>query len=1411
MNCNLARDISRVAAVHIEWHNEENYPNCFILTFSFEMLNKRLGLEPSAMDHFHSTRRAASHGALDKSYTADTSHLHRRPFLRHPLRSVSENVSLLVSPGPLESMLKTTTETGDLGLFSIRPVRSSISIPSPSRRRPSFGDPAYRRPPNSERMLHRSSSFKADRIWLPSYRNTNSEIISMYGSDSMRSAASSFMLPFDDRARRSYSMTTCSSRPLTNQKSTGTMQSHQGDGVLQRPRSPFPYPTRLKRPGRTVHGSYKPTYPQHNSRPLPRARFDNNKPSEYSSGCNMSPVSPAAWGNIYLPRLNSSASEDSLRTSGLTSIVNMYQHSTCGSLSRKASLMTKSPGAFYYDYSEAFDCPSEERPPMPDFPAHISARARSLSQQINEAAAGFQSSGRYDAVPTPVPSIVSEPYTPRSSIMEAEQSEDATDEGHLLQSQRMEARPQHSLFPSPLMFSGDEAADGRLPPTSTSQPSTAVSPGNDEGVWSIDDHRQELRRKHTMACIVSGSFELSPEKFAPSLPASYRRHDSSSSVQKGQNRRSRFYSVEPRLSDFSSLVEYLDKKKNPTSHPDFTNSSQERGGSNSTFPDSSGQFQDESQAWNLPLTGVLSLNEADGEVCPGSVNTPCFRGHKRNFAVPRIHTGNLLTTPERELGSVVDRSKTPMLAPQPISPARQLRLQNSVPQLMKALPPLPGGSSNSESCIDNNSVDECKYIGSKEPDGPGKWWSKSIPKSHRPWTIKFANLFRYAERNALFLASEMLGLHGRARESRVRWANSALAEPASHYSTKLAIDLSAVIDGESIKSVARYDQEKKRQLCDSPSLHAQKRIRLRDLDSRVSSLEDIISMPCRLDTEEQEDIVTRARDQISHEIDQALVACYDSAEYHDEMNNGLKVMEEIMTTDMPELRSEAVKIRREMVRIRKDIVQLRELQEDFGLDAAEREIDMAGTRKVLQKILEGIQKQGQMQIQEEIQKQGQVPQKMLDEIQKTGQEVQQKMLEEIQKQGLVQQKILEEMQKQRLVQQKMLEEMQKQGQVPQMVDPPAAAWGGAAYNGDGLRPYSVLLSLITMPAGLSERAMGFSSIDLSNITMLKPTMEHPEIPCNRQNRAGREVGDDKYMIGNAMADNRKLQTLEQQIPTSAEPTSPFVFCNQGPVAGEIALHDDNLDMQSQQHRNTQPEYGKLKLKVFRGALTRLDGDFGGPRRNTVSKPPNAWNDGLPGPEPWVRISLDGGTRDPVRMDSCMESRMEKGRNEMFGVMSVFASRPEPSTLVPPLLASHSGRSLRIDRRASHGTNGPTGATSPTSIADASSSLSIDSCVSNMSPRGLRKRLSNLRILLTERFQGGSFSAADLDLAEGKAEVAEGDDGDEERSEAGTSDMGHGDVDVPRHQGRGFRAHMSKWIKPGRQTIMGACGGSAKRG
>lgn len=167
-------------------------------------------------------------------------------------------------------MLRTTTETGDIGLFSIRPVRSISTLnipgpPTPSRHgqtksassTPRFTAPRRARTPLSNIVPTRpstsnsfdtQSSLRDDRRYLPSYRDTASEIISMYASDSQRSAHSPFTPTYHDD-QRSFSMTSCSSRALPNKSSNGTMHSQASGPALQRPRSPFPYPTRLKRPG----------------------------------------------------------------------------------------------------------------------------------------------------------------------------------------------------------------------------------------------------------------------------------------------------------------------------------------------------------------------------------------------------------------------------------------------------------------------------------------------------------------------------------------------------------------------------------------------------------------------------------------------------------------------------------------------------------------------------------------------------------------------------------------------------------------------------------------------------------------------------------------------------------------------------------------------------------------------------------------------------------------------------------------------------------------------------------------------------------------------------------------------------------------------------------------------------------
>lgn len=133
-------------------------------------------------------------------------------------------------------------------MFSIGPALPKVSSATyhhGARQRRRLDETHWQRP---SRPTVAHEGYRDDRKRLPSYRDTASEIISLYGSDTQRSYSRSFSPSIDD-SRRSYSLTTCSSQPLPSHKSFATLQSHPGVSESDRSRSPFPYPTRLKRPG----------------------------------------------------------------------------------------------------------------------------------------------------------------------------------------------------------------------------------------------------------------------------------------------------------------------------------------------------------------------------------------------------------------------------------------------------------------------------------------------------------------------------------------------------------------------------------------------------------------------------------------------------------------------------------------------------------------------------------------------------------------------------------------------------------------------------------------------------------------------------------------------------------------------------------------------------------------------------------------------------------------------------------------------------------------------------------------------------------------------------------------------------------------------------------------------------------
>ena len=159
--------------------------------------------------------------------------------------SADENRLSPAMPKGLGGMLKTTTETGDIGLFSIKPSRVQLPVNNPRRICGPYNDDGMQKPRQFQPYGVPSID---DRRRLPSYaRDASSEVISMYETASQKSGGR----VFDDPDYHSYSMTqTYSSYSLSNHRSYASLRSQPDPGgLLQRPRSPFAYPTRLKRPG----------------------------------------------------------------------------------------------------------------------------------------------------------------------------------------------------------------------------------------------------------------------------------------------------------------------------------------------------------------------------------------------------------------------------------------------------------------------------------------------------------------------------------------------------------------------------------------------------------------------------------------------------------------------------------------------------------------------------------------------------------------------------------------------------------------------------------------------------------------------------------------------------------------------------------------------------------------------------------------------------------------------------------------------------------------------------------------------------------------------------------------------------------------------------------------------------------
>jgi hypothetical protein len=201
------------------------------------------------MEIHHKRQRSVSQEPLQSEYEPprrlnQTIHGIPRSRPRRPsLSPLKDNKQVLLrSPGPLESMLKTATETGDLGLFTIEPNVPPATYHAPPRPRPGLADADLLQ--SSRSKFNSNRFYPDDRKFLPSsLRYAKSDILSPYGSDSNYSRA---YAPSDEDGQGLYTLSTCSSWHTPPRQSAELGQNPSGETVLQRSRTPSLYQPRLK-------------------------------------------------------------------------------------------------------------------------------------------------------------------------------------------------------------------------------------------------------------------------------------------------------------------------------------------------------------------------------------------------------------------------------------------------------------------------------------------------------------------------------------------------------------------------------------------------------------------------------------------------------------------------------------------------------------------------------------------------------------------------------------------------------------------------------------------------------------------------------------------------------------------------------------------------------------------------------------------------------------------------------------------------------------------------------------------------------------------------------------------------------------------------------------------------------------
>lgn len=142
------------------------------------------------------------------------------------------------------------------------------------------------------------------------------------------------------------------------------------------------------------------------------------------------------------------------------------------------------------------------------------------------------------------------------------------------------------------------------------------------------------------------------------------------------------YTLDPTLSEFASLFNPFDRlAKSPFSKKVDGNAASD---DTHTLVN-----QCEDAVHKEASGGTRSAKRNSVEALGEAKEKPFCKRHRRNLAAHQISTAEISNSlgPKHDISHRTEEIH--ILSPQPISPVRQLKVKNSIPQLMKALPPLP--------------------------------------------------------------------------------------------------------------------------------------------------------------------------------------------------------------------------------------------------------------------------------------------------------------------------------------------------------------------------------------------------------------------------------------------------------------------------------------------------------------------------------------------------------------------------------------------------------------------------------------------------------------------------------------------------------------------------------------------------